>query len=797
MEKREVSRSGARSFGVALALALGLLASLPAAEARAQRNYDLAFLPPNDARVVGFHVYVSGMSKSYGTYSNDINSIPALDANGAAHYPLAGLDQFDDVYIAVKSYDAMGTESVFSNEIMLAAEPQQCVATGCDDGNPCTVDTCGATGCTSDPAPMRGSTCNDGNSRTINDVCQASGTCAGTLPQCIVNSDCPAPADSCAGPQVCVANKCQAGTSPKPDETTCNDGSATTKYDVCRAGVCRGFACGTDAQCSDGNACDGVEKCVRNTCMAGTPVVCGDGNVCNGTETCQNGACVSGTPMTCPTDDGPCFDAFCDAVQGCRVTTHPDGSVCKTQTSAQDGMCSAGVCVANPTPPPPDPNTPPPPPDANTPPPTNPRGDRATRSPNTTCSTSFGPATDVHQELSSDSETDRKIVWSAPYNPMGSMLQYRSPGGTWNSLRAVSESHNGCDAQWTVTLANLSGGSEYDYRVSGASAQGRVWSDVYTLTAGPASSRPKFKYAFFGGNGVQGTAQSTQAGRVIQQIKSGHYPLVLGGGGYALSNEAIAAGEATNAAQAIDLWKAQAAPMTGNSIFAPVLGDTETDSATHGERAADYAEYMLEAGTPQNPYTSYSYDFGGTHFLAVNAPNLSTIHPSIAAGAAHLAWIDADLAAAKAKGARWIVVYMHSDLFSSEKSDASVAAVRTAFGNILTRNGVNVVLSSEGNSYERTRAVRGNLATPTLGPAATLDVTSATDGVVFVRAGAGGRTAFGSWLSATPPTWSALRDNTHAVFLRVASSDTKLIVTAYGIDPATGKQTVLDQVTMR
>jgi hypothetical protein len=205
---------------------------------------------------------------------------------------------------------------------------------------------------------------------------------------------------------------------------------------------------------------------------------------------------------------------------------------------------------------------------------------------------------------------------------------------------------------------------------------------------------------------------------------------------------------------------------------------------------------MAMAGTAQTPHGSYSYDFGSAHFLAVNAPNLGTIHPSTAAGTAHLAWIDADLAAAKSRGARWIVVYMHSDLFSSEKSEASVASVRTALGNILVKHGVNAVLSSEGNSYERTRAVRGNLARPTLGPTADLDVTSATDGVVFVRSGSGGRTVFGNWLTPTAPTWSALRDNTQAVYIRVSVSEPKLVITAYGID-ATGKQRTLDEVTMR
>lgn len=793
MEKRSLVRFWGRSFGLVLGVTLGLLVLLPAGVARAQlRNWDLTFKAPSDARVVGFHVYLSGMSMSYADYRDDINFIPAADATGVSHYSLTGLDQFDDVYISLKSYDASGAESAFSNQLMLAAEapPQQCLVSGCDDKNPCTVDTCGATGCTFDPAPNRGMTCDDGNARTINDKCQTNGSCSGTVAQCVVNSDCPAPADACAGPQVCVANKCQAGTSPKPNETTCNDGNSSTKYDVCRSGVCRGFACGTDAQCSDNQGCNGVERCVNNACMAGTPMVCGDGNVCNGTETCSNGVCMSGMSLSCPTDDGPCFDAFCDPVMGCRVQTHPDGSSCTTQASAQPGMCSMGVCVATPTTPPPDPNTPT---DPNT---VGGRDPRPPQTPNTTCNTSFAPPTDVHQELSADSETDRKIVWSSSFHPMGALLQYRSASGTWKGLLAVPENHNGCDAVYTVTLSNLKPGAGYVYRVSGSSPQGRVWSDVFALTAGPVPDRGKFKFAFFGGNGLQGSAQSTQAGRVLGQIQRGHYPIVLGGGGYALSTEAIAAGAATSAAQAVELWKAQASVVTGNSIFAPVLGDTEVDSSANGERAADYAEYMQMAGTAQAPYGSYSYDFGGTHFLAVNAPTIGSIHPSIAAGAAHLAWIDADLAAAKAAGARWIVVYMHSDLFSSEKSDASVATVRTALGNILVKYGVNAVLSGEGNSYERTRALRGNLATPTLGPAATMDVTTATDGVVFVRAGAGGRTAFGSWLSPMQPTWSAVRDNTHAVFLRVSVSDAKLIVTAYGLD-AKGKQSVLDSVTMR
>ena len=762
-------------------LLLGLaLALLPAVSQAQLRNVDLAFRDPNDTRVVGFHVYIASSSHAYGDWRDDINALPAPDASGNSHYALTGIEQFSDVYISLKSYDASGTESAFSNELVVAAE-QQCLVSGCNDNNPCTVDTCTATGCKFDPAPLVGTTCNDGNAMTFNDVCQSNGSCAGTVAQCNADADCPAPSDVCAGPQSCVNHKCQAGTSPKPDETACNDGNAATKYDVCRSGVCRGFACGSDAQCSDGQACNGVETCVNNACVAGTPMVCDDGNVCNGAEKCVGSACVAGTPMQCPADDGPCFDSFCDPKAGCRVQTHPDGSSCQTSMSGAEGQCSAGVCIAAPvsgstTSTTHDPR--PPVVDAMTAP----------------CASSFASATNVYQEMSSDAATNRKIVWSGSLHPMGSVLQYQPADGSlpWRSLRAVVQSHNGCDALYSVTLGGMD--VHYRYRVSGVSPRGRVWSDSFGLKPGPSTPHTPFKFAFFAANGLQASSESTQAANVLQRIRQGGAPLVLGGGGYALSTEAIASGAATSTDQAVALWKEQAEHIIGGALFAPVLGSTEVASSTTSE-AADYAEYMQLANTSQAPQQTYSYDFGGVHFVAVHAPDLGTIHPGTSGGAANLAWIDADLAAARANGARWLVVYMHSDLFSSQKSEASVATVRQEFGAIMTRHGVNLVLSGEGDSYERSKAVKGNLATPSVTQPTEPFVTSATDGVVFVRAGSGGRTAFDTWARGEP-NWSAFRDNTHAVYLQLSATDKQLSLLAYGLD-VNGKRTLVDEALIR
>ncbi len=754
-----------------LALIVLLLSASAASSAHAQlRSHDVRFAPPADARVVGFHVYVSSNSMSYADWRDDVNFIPPVDGAGVATFRLGGLEAFDDVYISMKSYDAAGLESPFSNEIVLPAQPL-CTTGSCNDGNACTRDSCTTSGCTFDPAPLRGTSCNDGNASTFGDVCSAAGVCAGTVGQCSVNADCPASTDPCMGPSVCSNHACVAG-APRADGTTCSDGSAATRFDVCEAGSCRGYACGSDAHCSDGAACNGSERCSNRSCVAGTPMVCGDGNVCNGVETCSGSACVAGTSMQCSLEGGPCFDAFCDPALGCRVETHPDGTTCTTTASSLAGQCASGLCVAD-APPPPDEEEEPP----------------------ASCDTAYGPPTGVRQLLTAAPETSRKIVWSGPLHPTGSLVEYRlRKASTWTSLRAAPESSSGCNAVWSATLSGLAPNSIYDYRVTGVSASGPVRSDTFAIRTGSPPSSRRFRFAFLAGNGLAATPQSPLAARVLSQVDVLASPLVLGGGGYALSPDAISAGVAPDAAAAVSAWKRQAGVVTANAIFAPVLGDSEVEGFAHAERAADYADFMRNpaGGAPRSG--SYSFDFNGTHFVALHAPGLGSVHPATTAGAANLAWLDADLSAARAAGARWIVVYMHADVFSSERFDVGTYGVRKGLGEVLQRHRVNLVLSGDGTSYERSRALRGPLEAPTLGPSS-WRVTTATDGIVFMRAGSGGRTAFGAWVE-RKADWTAFRNNSSATYIGVTVDEYALRVVTYGVAPS-GTRTVVDTIEIR
>ena len=109
--------------------------------------------------------------------------------------------------------------------------------------------------------------------------------------------------------------------------------------------------CTTDAQCDDGDACNGAETCdiPSSTCQAGTPLSCDDGVFCNGAETCDPGlGCQAGTPPTC--DDGvSCTDDSCNAgTDSCLSVANSgncdDGEFCNGSETCDALLdCQAGT----------------------------------------------------------------------------------------------------------------------------------------------------------------------------------------------------------------------------------------------------------------------------------------------------------------------------------------------------------------------------------------------------------------------------------------------------------------------
>jgi hypothetical protein len=176
----------------------------------------------------GIRLEVSGQNGTTG----DLTATPAAAAFGTGNNVTAlilvpnGTLVFGTGAVATGAFmgrdvDLGGSGATITYQDGFGGGSGSCTAPSCDDGNPCTVDTCGASGaCTHAPAAT-GTSCSDDN------ACNGAETCDG--------------AESCkAGtPIVCAAqDQCHTAGS-------CN---ATT-------GICSNPAAANGLACNDGNAC--------------------------------------------------------------------------------------------------------------------------------------------------------------------------------------------------------------------------------------------------------------------------------------------------------------------------------------------------------------------------------------------------------------------------------------------------------------------------------------------------------------------------------------------------------------
>jgi len=173
----------------------------------------------------------------------------------------------------------------------------------CDDGNPCTDDSCApASGCAYAPNSLP---CDDQNACTITDCC-VDGGCVG-VGSLDCDDDNPCTKDSCEPASGCAWDA-QAG--------PCSDGDLCTVGDACAGGVC---VAGPAADCDDGIGCT-VDSCIPASGCQNVPLdaYCVDQNDCTQDSCdpvlgCQNlaeGIC-PGTPVINEIDyDQPSTDTM-------------------------------------------------------------------------------------------------------------------------------------------------------------------------------------------------------------------------------------------------------------------------------------------------------------------------------------------------------------------------------------------------------------------------------------------------------------------------------------------------------
>lgn len=169
---------------------------------------------------------------------------------------------------------------------------------------------------------------------------------------CQVDADCDN-GDFCDGGESCVNNLCVNGLAP------CAGQSCDEAADAC-------VACVIDADCDNGVFCDGAESCVNNACVDSTDPCAGsicaesiDACVdCLTNVDCSNGNACDGTESciagSCQTgtplvcnDSNPCTDDSCNPSIGCQFVNDNTNSCNNGQFCDGQETCSSGSCQSS------------------------------------------------------------------------------------------------------------------------------------------------------------------------------------------------------------------------------------------------------------------------------------------------------------------------------------------------------------------------------------------------------------------------------------------------------------------
>jgi hypothetical protein len=207
-------------------------------------------------------------------------------------------------------------------------------APDCNDGIPCTVDTCNPLTGACQHAPDD-AVCDNRNPCDGEETCDSAAGCQRGTPV------------DCSDGLPCTEDVCDPATgscSHVPENSRCDDGMYCNGAETCDPTA--GCVAGPAPSCDDGVACT-IDRCdpATDSCI-GVPddARCDDGQFCNGGETCSASAnCVPGTAPVC--DDGlSCTTDVCDPSaaggRGGCVARAPD----RDGDTYGDAACSGTDC---------------------------------------------------------------------------------------------------------------------------------------------------------------------------------------------------------------------------------------------------------------------------------------------------------------------------------------------------------------------------------------------------------------------------------------------------------------------
>jgi hypothetical protein len=338
-----------------------------------------------------------------------------------------------------------------------------------------------------------------------------------------------------------------------------------------------------------------------------------------------------------------------------------------------------------------------------------------------------GPPRQVHLGWHLDPSTTLDAVWHTPSDRNPARVEYRPRGAdTWSKTDGTTLRSPGNGFLHRVHLAELRPDTSYEYRVSSDEGIAPATSEIFETRTAPPPGPAEFRFAFACDTGVAGRpgGKTSRTTRVIEALAADRPLFVLGGGDYACSRGDRRFQEVGDAA---DAWFDQMEPLIARAPFLPQYGKHEVSL---GEKFRDWAPRF----THPNGFgdaRSYSFDVGDAHFTALFVPEGLP-------GAEQVAWLEADLADARARDIRWLIVFQHQSIFASGRGHANHPRLAQLIGPIFERHRVDLHLSGGDLSYERSYPLLG-LANEQIVASLSADNYAAGQGVIYAKVSPAGR----------------------------------------------------------
>ncbi|MCP2312499.1 purple acid phosphatase family protein [Kitasatospora paracochleata] len=166
---------------------------------------------------------------------------------------------------------------------------------------------------------------------------------------------------------------------------------------------------------------------------------------------------------------------------------------------------------------------------------------------------------------------------------------------------------------------------------------------------------------------------------------------------------------------------------------------------SHNGYGGDNDRFFLPTNGPDPRLAPgvYAFKYGNVGVISLDANDVSYEIPAnlgLTAGR-QTAWLERKLRELRAdESVDFVVVFFHHCAFSTTHQHASEGGVREAWVPLFERYRVDLVINGHNHVYERTDAILGNKVAKAVPSGATVE--PARDGVVYVTAGAAGRSLY-------------------------------------------------------